>query len=381
MLGEKSARRSSRNQDKQNKEALQKIVEEEDTLTQTPDNNNELNMDALQASLDGISKQIGSLRKEMKSDMRALKEEITTQLDDKWAAFSVEINQKFDKVTTEMDEQNSKMANALARTEEVEQWSVEVNKTLLELLDERQRMIDKMDDIIQRSKRNNIRVFQLSEEAMPAENETMVQYMSDWLRKELGIDTDLGIQRAHRALGPRRQPDEPPRSVIINFQQFDVKEMVLYKSWSMNPPVKFNDQRVYFDHDYSDKVLKQRRSYDKIKSILTAEKIKFNTPFTKIRIHWDTGKVMYQNAEEAAREMRKRGLELDGAEPAEGERSGAGGEDDSTGESSRGNSTLLDSLRAAKLSTWKRVDRRKNRAAAAEPFSKRGKGKLQAFKR
>lgn len=109
-----------------------------------------------------------------------------------------------------------------------------------------------LDDVVQRSKRNNIRVFQLSEEATPAEGETIVQFMTDWLCKELAIDTDLGIQRAQK-----RKPDEPQRSVIINFLRYDVKEMVLPKAWAMKPPVKYGGKRVYLDHDYSDRVLKQ----------------------------------------------------------------------------------------------------------------------------
>lgn len=376
MSGEGSARRSTRHQNKQTEGTLQKIDEEESAPTLTPEAK-EIDMEAVQAGLEGISKQIGDMRKEMKSDMRALKDEITAQLDEKWATFSVEINRKFDTITTEMEEQNTKMASALARTEEMEEWSLEVNKTLAELLEERQRMMDELDDVVQRSKRNNIRVFQLSEEATPAEGETMVQFMTDWLRKELAIDTDLGIQRAHRALGPKRKPDEPPRSVIINFQRFDVKEKVLAKAWAMTPPVKYGDRRVFFDHDYSDRVLKQRRSYDNIKRVLTANKIKFNTPFTKIRIHWNTGKVMYQSATEAAKDVRKRGLELGDEQLAEVERSCAGGGGESE-EASGGNSTLLENLRAAKLSTWQRVDRRKDQTSEA---SRRAKGKLQIYKR
>lgn len=375
MSGEGSARRSTRQQNKQTDGTLQKIAEKESALTLTPEAK-EIDMESVQASLEGISKQIGDMRKEMKSDMRALKDEITAQLDEKWATFSVEVNRKFDTIATGMEEQNTRLASALVRTEEMEQWSLEVNRTLAELLEERQRLANKLDDVIQRSKRNNIRVFQLTEEAMPAEGETMVQFMTDWLRKELAIDIDLGIQRAHRALGPRRKPDEPPRSVIINFQRFDVKEMVLAKAWAKTPPVKYGDRRVFFDHDYSDRVLEQRRSYDNIKRVLTTNKIKFNTPFTKIRIHWNTGKVMYQSAAEAAKDMRKRGLELGDEQPAEVEKScGGGGE---SGGASGENATLLENLRAAKLSTWQRVDRRKHRTSEA---SRRARGKLQEYKR
>ncbi|KAM7406729.1 hypothetical protein PAMA_002776 [Pampus argenteus] len=99
MSGEGSARRSTRHQNKQTDGTLQKIDEEESAPTLTPEAK-EIDMEAVQAGLEGISKQIGDMRKEMKSDMRALKDEITAQLDEKWATFSVEINRKFDTITT-----------------------------------------------------------------------------------------------------------------------------------------------------------------------------------------------------------------------------------------------------------------------------------------
>ena len=83
-------------------------------------------MDALLASFDGISKQLGALRKEIKSDLQTFKDGITAQLEDKWGAFGVGINPKFNKINTKIEEQNSEIENALARTEEVEQWSVKV---------------------------------------------------------------------------------------------------------------------------------------------------------------------------------------------------------------------------------------------------------------
>ena len=71
-----------------------------------------------------------------------------------------------------------------------------------------------------------------------------------------------------------------------------------------------------------------------------------------------------ESASEAANDMCKRGLEILDAEPAEEERDSTEG-GDPTGVSDGINSTLLESLRAAKLSTWQRVDRRKSRSADA----------------
>ena len=172
--------------------------------------------------------------------------------------------------------------------------------------------------------------------------------------------------------------------MVINFQRYDVKEMVLSKAWAMKPPVMQGDTRIYFDNDYSKHVLKLRRTYAKIKEVLLSKKIKFNTPYTKIRIHWEEGKIVYNNAEAAAREMRKRGLDLGDAEPTENETGGAAGGDTAEGDGSAGGngeatpSSLLQRLQTAGLSAWKRVEKKGHRTTETGIRARR---KLRPYKR
>lgn len=57
-------------------------------------------------------------------------------------------------------------------------------------------------------------------------------------------------------------------------------------------------------------VVQQRRAYKHIKSALKAKGIRFQSPFTNLRIHWDTGPRLYHTPMEAAREMRNQGIEV-----------------------------------------------------------------------
>lgn len=68
--------------------------------------------------------------------------------------------------------------------------------------------------------------------------------------------------------------------------------------------------RYFFYHDYPTEVMKKRKSYSEIKKTLKSKKIRFQTPVSRIRIHWSEGPKIYNNAEEAARDMRNRGLEV-----------------------------------------------------------------------
>lgn len=81
--------------------------------------------------------------------------------------------------------------------------------------------------------------------------------------------------------------------------------------------IKLADIPIYFDHDYAVEVVHKRKTYTTIKKILKEKAIRFQTPLTKIQIHWPEGPRLYSNAHEAANKMRKRGIEIQMEEPAE----------------------------------------------------------------
>ena len=63
----------------------------------------------------------------------------------------------------------------------------------------------------------------------------MVEFVQKLLRETLEVPptTELGIERAHRALAPRPSGDreDKPRSIIIRFLRYTTKEEVLRKAW------------------------------------------------------------------------------------------------------------------------------------------------------
>lgn len=109
---------------------------------------------------------------------------------------------------------------------------------------------------------------------------------------------------------------------MVNFLQFDTKEAILKKAWQKKMSV--GGKRIFFDHDYASEVVQKRKSYLGIKKVLKNKGIRFQTPLAKIRIHWNNGVKTYDNASDAAKDMRARGCEMeapgDAAAPAEEER-------------------------------------------------------------
>uniref|UniRef100_A0A8P4K8V1 LINE-1 type transposase domain-containing protein 1 n=1 Tax=Dicentrarchus labrax TaxID=13489 RepID=A0A8P4K8V1_DICLA len=251
----------------------------------TPD----ASMASFQSSLDGISKQIQVLQIEMKPDLKTFKDEMTTQMRNKLAELKGDIDKKFAKITMDIGEHDEKIGTALRRTEEIELWSHEANCALQEIRQEQKKMMDKLDNLKSRSRQNNLQIYGIQEEA-ESKSDLVAQFMDKWLREEFSVNSDLQIQRAHRALAPRPKTGKPPRSIVINFQQFTVKEMILKKAWEKKTTT-LGGNRIDFDYDYSERTLQQRKAYSNIKKILKREGIRFQTPLNKKRIHWFEDKI------------------------------------------------------------------------------------------
>ncbi|KAI4884168.1 hypothetical protein NFI96_003196 [Prochilodus magdalenae] len=102
---------------------------------------------ALRNTMEGISKQIQALQTDLKADLRAFKDDITTQVKREVSELRADIDQKFATVSTDIQQQSERINANQARTEEVEAWSAEANTVFLELLREQRRMIEKLDDL------------------------------------------------------------------------------------------------------------------------------------------------------------------------------------------------------------------------------------------
>ena len=80
-----------------------------------------------------------------------------------------------------------------------------------------QKIMDKLDDLESRSRRNNLRIYGIPEDA-ELRSESVVALVDKWLQDELSVETDLQVQRAHRALASKPKTGQPPWSIILNFQ-------------------------------------------------------------------------------------------------------------------------------------------------------------------
>ena len=69
------------------------------------------------------------------------------------------------------------------------------------------------------------------------------------------------------------------------FLEFHVKELVLRSAWQKK--IEIDGKRLYFDNDYATDVMEKRKAYGPIKAALREKEIRYQTPYTKMQVHWD----------------------------------------------------------------------------------------------
>lgn len=246
---------------------------------------------------DQLLQAIDSLRTELKQDNNQVIRDITS--------LHHELSGKLDSVAEDVKGLSDRMSEVEDRVGHAEDMILDLGHALLESLKKQRNYQDKLTDLESRSRRNNIRIFGMDEREKPT---SMTQFIEDFLKRELQLSSDLKIQRAHRVF--TKQQSLSPRPIIVNFQEFTTKEMVLKEAWKKRV-IQMHGKNIYFDHDYAAETVQKRKEYQKIKAVLKEKGTRFQTPYTSIRIHWDDGAKTYSSAREAALEMRRRGLEVD----------------------------------------------------------------------
>lgn len=232
--------------------------------------------------------------------------------------FRRDIKEQLTDIKSELTSVNKKIAQAETRIEGVEDRVQNVEQVLAKMIKVINHQENKLLDQEGRSRRENIRIYNVPE---GAEGSSMLDFVDKLLRDalELPPDKELHVERAHRALAPRPpgDPRDKPRSIIIKFLRYRMKEEILRTAWEKKK-VYFDGRLIYFDQDYAPAVLQKRKEYAEAKRVLKQNKIRFQTPFpAKLRVFYEDVTRLYQTVEEATTDMRNRGLPVNVTTPKE----------------------------------------------------------------
>ncbi|KAE8296853.1 hypothetical protein D5F01_LYC05622 [Larimichthys crocea] len=206
---------------------------------------------AVLQALTTLHTELKDFKQGMRRDLDEFKNDVKKVLKDDLAEFKGE-------VMRELQSQNANIAEAQTRIADMETACLEMKETLLAVVKENTEMRGKIVDLESRSRRNNIRIYGVPEEK---EGGSVIEFVNELFKRHLALPEglELRVQRAHRALIPKPAAASSPRSIIIALRE---------------------------------------------------KGIRFRTPYTKMRVQWDSGLVIYSTAEEAAQDLNRRGIRV-----------------------------------------------------------------------
>ncbi|CAL9682028.1 unnamed protein product [Knipowitschia caucasica] len=295
-----SGRKSTRKAHTQGEETVVSPSESEDsnasanTLASAEGLANDKDMDAISASI------IAEIQK-VRSDVN----EATGQLRQDLFNFRGETNSRLAAVETNVKQISDRIGEAERRVSNMEDISADVNDALAHTLELHDQLQKRLVDLEARSRRNNIRIHGIREEA---EGNDLFGFIENFIKTELALsNTSLGIQRCHRSLAAKPPTEANPRSIVLCFLEFRTKELVLKAAWNKKD-IQFQGRRIFFEQDYTSDALAKRKAYAPVRRALKEKGLRFQTLHpARLRVHLHTGPVVYSNASEAAEDLKKKG--------------------------------------------------------------------------
>ncbi|KAJ4930509.1 hypothetical protein JOQ06_024820 [Pogonophryne albipinna] len=140
----------------------------------------------------------------------------------------------------------------------------------------------------------------------------MILFITALLHTKLKVpgDTEIKLERAHRALAPKpKESSAPPRSIIVRFLDFSVKQIILQQAWKQRD-IEFEGQRVYFDQDYSPDLQGKRKRVREVIKQLKEKNIKAQSPYpAQLKLFLATGVRVFPTLVEAQSTLKELGVD------------------------------------------------------------------------
>lgn len=206
-----------------------------------------------------------------------------------------------------IDALEGRLNSAEERVSNTEDRSIRQERALAYLLKKDAMLTAKQDDLENRMRRNNLRLYGIKEDS---EGREIIPFVTDFLKTALKLPegTDICIERAHRATAPKPKAAAPPRSIIVRFLDFRVKQVVLQQAWKQRD-VEFQGSKVYFDQDYSPEVQRKRKQVREVIKRLKERNIKAQSPYpAQLRLFLDNGIETFTSLLEAQPTLKKLGI-------------------------------------------------------------------------
>lgn len=255
---------------------------------------------AAQGHLEGVKDSL--ILQEIRNGNQALSGKIDAK--------TAEINQSISGLKAMLDILNTRTTEAECRISTAEDQLVSLDSCVQKLSKENEFLLEKVDQLENYSRRNNIRVVNLKENC---EGGDLVNFLANWIPATLGREhftEPLIIERAHRAFTHRPPADQRPRHVLIRLLKCQDRDKILHiaaqRSRKNNGPIMYEEKPVLFFPDLSASLMKRRKEFDQVKRELRSKDIPFALlhPATLRITLPDGGRKFFKTPKEAAAFLR-----------------------------------------------------------------------------
>lgn len=140
-----------------------------------------------------------------------------------------------------------------------------------------QAMQEKIDDLENRSRRNNVRIVGLPESY---QSSALNELCATTIPEALDIPSPCLVERAHR-IGPPRDDTSSPRPVIARYLNYADRLSVLQR-YRNQRTLDVDGHRLLLFADYSAEVAKKRKSFNEVCSSLVQKQIRFTLAYPAV---------------------------------------------------------------------------------------------------
>lgn len=162
-------------------------------------------------------------------------------------------------------------------------------------------LMAKVDDLENRSRRNNVRMVGIPERV---EGANSTEYFENWLRNTFGKDILsplFAVERAHRVPMRPLPPGAPPRSVLVKVLHYRDRDIILRKAREMSD-IRMNGSKIAFYPDFSADLQKRRAQFQDVKRRLRAVDLSYAMLYpAKLRVIAEDTTHFFENPKDAAR--------------------------------------------------------------------------------
>uniref|UniRef100_A0A3Q0S3D6 L1 transposable element RRM domain-containing protein n=1 Tax=Amphilophus citrinellus TaxID=61819 RepID=A0A3Q0S3D6_AMPCI len=208
--------------------------------------------------------------------------------------------------TTKLEQQ---ITDTNQRVSDTEDQLLRHDRVLRYMLQRKAKLSAKCEDLESRTRRNNLRIYGIPE---GEEKNDMISFIIDMMRASLKLpqDMDLCVERAHRSLNMKPKDSAPPRSIIVRFSNYRVKEKIIQMAWNRRD-VAYHGRKIYFDQDYTANIQKKRKQVREVIKQLKDKNVRAVSPFpAQLRIYLDSGTKTFTTLARAASTLEDLGIHI-----------------------------------------------------------------------